>query len=436
MRRRWGGVDRVHFVGIGGVGMCGLAEVLLDDGIAVSGCDASRERKNVRLAHRGAVVTRGHDPVHVRDVDAVVVTAAVAADNPEVEAAQRMGTPVVRRAELLAEVVRREVTAAVSGTHGKTTTSAFLAHLLAGSGAEPTFVIGGLVRSLGAFGRRGGGELAVCEADEFDRAFLALDPRIAVVTNIDSDHLDYYGSRDALRSAFREFVSRPPFHGAVLLCGDDPEAVALGGDVRGRNVTYGTGASCALRAVELETSPAGSDFTVVVGGKALGRISVPLVGEHNVRNALAAIGAGLELGVDFAAMAEASPGFSGVGRRFEVVGEAGGVTVVDDYAHHPTEVAAVMTAAAQAYPGRRLVVVFQPHLFSRTREHAEAFGRALGPAGRLVVLPIYPAREAPIEGVTHRLVSESASRVGSQEVVDSESVETAPEVLEDHAPAG
>ena len=428
---RWGETDRVHFVGIGGVGMCGLAEILLDDGLTVSGCDVAESERTLRLASRGAVVSLGHDPLHVRDADAVIITAAVAADHPEIEAARRAGTPIVRRAELLAEVVRHDTTVAISGTHGKTTTSALLAHLLTRTGLAPTFAVGGLVKSLEAFGRRGRGGVAVCEADEYDRSFLELDPVIGVVTNIDADHLDYYGSREALRSAFAEFVSFAPFHGTVFLCGDDPDALALETHVRGKTVVYGTGPCCGLRAIDLEARPGGTGFTVVLENRCLGRVTSPLGGEHNVRNALVAIGAGIELGVDFDSLAAAAVDFSGVGRRFEHVGERAGFTVVDDYAHHPTEVEAVMSAATQMYPGRRIVVVFQPHLFSRTKEHAEAFGRVLGMAERLIVLPIYAAREAPIPGISHRLVKEAASRSKQGgEVVDGQSVEAAPEVLD------
>ncbi|MCD4747758.1 MAG: UDP-N-acetylmuramate--L-alanine ligase [Thermoanaerobaculales bacterium] len=423
MRPRWGPIRHVHFVGIGGVGMCALAEVLLDDGLAVSGCDSAESERTRRLAARGAVVALGHDPRHVAEAEALVVSAAVPVNHPELEAARSAGIPIVRRAELLAEVVRGYTSVAVAGTHGKTTTAALLTHILHKVGASPTSVVGGRVSVFDAYGRRGRGSTAVCEADEFDRAFLELEPIVAIITNVESDHLDYYGSDNELRSAFQIFAAKPPFHGSVLLCGDDPGASALAGSTRASFVTYGLGAANELRAVDLSPENATTSFTVLKGKRRLGCVRLPLAGEHNVQNALGALGAGLQLGFEFADLAEAFTDFKGVDRRFELLGSRRGVTVMDDYAHHPTEIEATLAAARQNFPERPLTVVFQPHLFSRTRDLWDDFGRVLSRVEHLVVLPIFAAREEPISGINHRMVMSSAVAHGCGDVVESGSVE-------------
>lgn len=429
MRPLWGTVRKVHFVGIGGVGMCALAEVLLDDGLTVSGCDSSESDRTRRLTARGATITIGHHPSHVEDIDAVIVSAAVTPDHPELEAARLQGIPVVRRATLVAEVMRGLQSVAVAGTHGKTTTSALLSHILDHAGHRPTAVVGGLIRGIDGYGRRGAASIAVCEADEFDRAFLELNPLIAVITNVEEDHLDCYESRDSLHEAFATFASRPPFHGAVLLCGDDPGSASLGGSSRAPVVTYGLNPGNSLVAANIKFEGVTSSFTVVKSGEVLGPVRLNLAGNHNVRNALAAIGAGMELGFEFEILAQGCTDFGGVGRRFELIGQHRGVVVIDDYAHHPTEIEAVLAATRDAFPGRRIVAVFQPHLFSRTRDFVKDFGRALSTASLGIVLPIFPARETPIPGVTHQIVLQSMVEAGTQ-AIDGESLDQVGTILD------
>ena len=403
----------LHFMGAGGVGMCGLAEVLLSDGLRVSGCDLELTERTARLVELGATMARGHDPAHLGGVDALVVSAAVNPAHPEVAAARAAGVPVVRRAELLGWLMRKARGVAVAGTHGKTTTTALAGHLLDAAGLAPTVVVGGNARFMGAHGRRGTGELIVCEADEYDRSFLELDPEIAVITNVEAEHLDCYDGPDDLHAAFATFANRVAPFGAVVLCGDDPGARSLAPRLRRRALWYGIAPGLDLVATGIAADAGGSRFVVesAAGGR-LGSVRLPLLGRHNVRNALASLAVGLELGVDFDRLAAACESFAGVARRFQVLGERAGVTVVDDYAHHPTEISAVLAAARQAMPGRRLVAVFQPHLFSRTRDFAGAFGEALLAADVTIVLPIYPARETPIPGIDGSLVADEARRRG------------------------
>jgi UDP-N-acetylmuramate--alanine ligase len=406
----------LHFMGAGGVGMCGIAEVLLADGYRVSGCDLEASERTERLAELGAHLAVGHDPAHLADVDILVVSSAVDPAHPEVNAARRSGTPIVRRAEMLGFLMRTARGVAVAGTHGKTTTTALIGHLLDTVGCEPTVVVGGNARYLGAHGRRGSGDLMVCEADEFDRSFLELAPEIAVVTNLEPEHLDIYGDRDELVAAFAAFANRVSPFGVVVLCGDDEGARSLAPRLRRRTLWYGLGSDADLRATGIIAASDGSRFTVERGRAVLGEVALPLLGLHNVRNALAALAVGLELGIDLERLSAACGSFTGVARRFEVLGDRRGVTVVDDYAHHPTEIAAVLAAARQAMPDRRLVAVFQPHLYSRTRDFASSFGESLLAADVVVVVPIYPAREAPIPGVDAELVVSEARRLGHRSV--------------------
>jgi UDP-N-acetylmuramate--alanine ligase len=400
-------------MGAGGVGMCGLAEVLLADGYRVSGCDLELSERTRRLEELGASIARGHDPAHIAGADALVVSSAVSQSHPEVAAARVAGLPVVRRAEMLGFLMRGARGVAVAGTHGKTTTTALAGHLLDAAGLAPTVVVGGNARFLGSHGRRGASELLVCEADEFDRSFLELGPEIAVITNLEPEHLDCYQDEDELAAAFAAFANRATPFGLVVLCGDDAGARSLGPRLRRRTLWYGLAPGLDLRAADIAADAGGSRFEVEsASGGRLGAVRLPLLGLHNVRNALAALAVGLELGIEFDRLAAACESFTGVARRFQVLGERAGVTVVDDYAHHPTEITAVLAAARQAMPGRRLVAVFQPHLFSRTRDFAQPFGTSLLGADLALVLPIYPAREAPIPGVEAGIVVEEARRRG------------------------
>jgi len=416
-------------MGAGGVGMCGLAEVYRAEGFQVSGCDLELSGRTAGLEDLGIPVAMGHDPEHLDGVDVLVVTSAVDRAHPEVAAALDRRLPVARRAEMLAELMRGRRGVAVAGTHGKTTTTALVGHLLERTGLEPTVVVGGHARFLGSHGRLGSGDLLVCEADEFDRSFLELAPTIAVVTNLEPEHLDCYAGEDDLQTSFVSFANRVSPFGAVIFCGDDSGARALATSIRRRVVSYGLNEEVDLRAVAVEAGPGGSRFEVQTPNGSLGEVFMPLPGRHNVCNALAAIAVGLELGASFDQLAAACGDFGGVARRFERLGERDGVTVIDDYAHHPTEVRAVLGAARQAMPDRRLVAVFQPHLYSRTKDFAEDFGEALTGADVAVVLPIYPAREAPIPGVDSRIVVEEALRSGHPSVVGAGSMDEALEWL-------
>ncbi len=403
---RLGRIRRLHFLGIGGAGMCALAELALEAGLEVTGCELEASPRTERLVELGAGILLGHDPAHVGDVDAVVATAAVPEDLPELQAARRLGLPVVGRAELLAEVERGRLGIAVAGTHGKTTTASMITWVLQEAGLDPTAVVGGRPAFLPGHARAGRGPHLVCEADEYARAFLALHPCWCVVTNVEPEHLEVYGTREALEAAFAELAGRVPFWGAVIACADDPGAVRVAAACGRRTLGYGLGEGAWLRAVEVAAAPEGTAATVVAGGKELGRLRIPLAGGHNLRNALAAVAVALELEIPFVEAAAALARFPGVGRRLEVRGERGGVLVADDYAHHPTEIAATLAAARQRWPGRRVVAVFEPHLYSRTRAFAAGFARALAAADRVILLPVYPAREAPRPGVDSRLVLE------------------------------
>ena len=402
----------LHLVGIGGAGMCGLAEILVHTGCRVSGCDAAASERTQHLQRLGVGIQLGHSTEHLEGVDALVVSAAVGRAEAELEGARRLGLPVVRRAEMLGELMRSRRGVAIAGTHGKTTTTALTGHLLTVAGCDPTILVGGRALTLGGHARAGRGALMVCEADEFDRAFLELGPEHAVITNLEAEHLDCDGGFDDLASAFAAFANRGSAFGLVVLCDDDPGARSLRGALRRRVLGYGLGADAGLRADEVTATPAGSEFTLRQDGDKLGRLRLGLPGLHNVRNAIGAVAIGLELGLDLATLVEGCAGFPGVARRFERRGERDGVAVVDDYAHHPTELRAVLAAARQALPGRRLVAAFQPHLYSRTRDFADDFGRALTGADVAVVLPVYPAREQPLAGVDASLVVAAAVRAG------------------------
>ncbi len=414
MFHRFAGLRHAHFVGIGGAGMSGIAEVLAQYELTVSGCDLAASDATERLASLGVPVALGHDPGHLDGVDLVVVSSAIAAANPEVAAARERGITVVRRAEMLAELMRLKYGVAVAGTHGKTTTTSLVGALLTEAGLDPTVIVGGRLRVSGTGARLGRSDYMVVEADEFDRSFLSLMPIVAVVTSVDVDHLDTYRNLDEIGDAFVTFAGRVPFFGQVLLCADDANAASLLPRLADRRVvTYGLEPGCELSAAELETRPEGSRFLLRHRDEGdLGRIEIPLPGLHNVRNTLAAIGVARALGVEIPVQARALAAFAGVHRRFERLGSHRGAEVVDDYAHHPTEVAATLAAARQVYPRKTLNAVFQPHLFSRTRDLAADFGRALIAADRVIVTGIYPSRERPVAGVTGELVVAAARAAG------------------------
>ena len=389
--------------------MSALALLVKHRGAIVTGCDIDTSGA-ADLAALGVQVWRGHDPRHVEGVRAVVVTAAVARDHPELERARAEGIPVVRRADALGQVVGSGTLVAVAGTHGKTTTTVMITEALAAAGRNPTGLAGGRVASWGGNARVGSDALYVVEADEYDHAFLSLQPTVAVVNNVEADHLECYGTVAALEDAFVEFASRAR---RVIAGGDDPGAGRVAARVGVPVWRVGLGADADVRISEPELGPDGSRASVALPGGRTIRLALRVPGVHNLRNAAAALAAAAAIDADLEACARALAEFRGVGRRFERLGEAAGVTVVDDYAHHPSEVAATLAAARQAFPGRRVVAVFQPHLFSRTALHGDALGRALAAADLVVVAPIYGAREQPVPGVTADLVARGAARGGA-----------------------
>jgi UDP-N-acetylmuramate--alanine ligase len=408
---------QIHMVGIGGIGMSGIAEVLLSSGYAVSGSDLVASDMTRRLQARGATVFQGHDAVHVTGADVVVTSSAVKADNAEVLRARECHIPVIPRAEMLAEFMRLKYGVAVAGTHGKTTTSSLIATILATGGLDPTVVIGGYVNSLRGNARLGQGDYLVVEADESDGSFLLLSPTIGVITTVDAEHLDFYGDLSAMQDAFVQFVNRVPFYGCSVICLDQPHIQSLVPRMQKRYVTYGMTSQADYVARDIDFVGMRSRFEVYHGREHLGRFTLNLPGLHNVYNALAAIAVGQELGVELPTIAAALETFSGVHRRFEIVGERGGVTVVDDYGHHPEEIRQTLRAAKAVWPGARLVVVFQPHRYTRTQALQDDFHTAFYEADTLILLDIYAASETPIAGVSSEVLSMGVKAHGHRRVL-------------------
>jgi len=415
-------VKRVHFVGIGGAGMSGIAEVLLTQGYEVSGSDVALSATTRRLSDLGAKISAGHDERNVAGANVVVVSTAVAADNPEVVAARERGVPVVPRALMLAELMRLKQGIAVAGTHGKTTTTSLIASVLAEGGLDPTFVIGGRLLSAGVNARLGKGDFLVAEADESDASFLVLQPVVAVVTNIDADHMDTYGHDfGRLKEAFVNFVQRLPFYGVAVLCIDDGNVRDILPAIANPTVTYGLGPDAQLRAVDVAHAAGRMRFVATGGGADL-PVELNLAGVHNVQNALAAIAVGRQTGVADAAIAKALAEFKGVGRRFQRHGDValpGGGTfmLIDDYGHHPAEMAATIAAARGSFPGRRVVLAFQPHRYTRTRDLFEDFVAVLATADVLLLGEVYPAGEPPIVAADGRALARALRVAGRIEPV-------------------
>jgi UDP-N-acetylmuramate--alanine ligase len=409
-----GRTRRIHFVGIGGVGMSGIAELLANLGYVVTGSDLRPSEATERLERLFGVRVAGrHDAANVGDADVVVVSSAVRPGNPEVAEAARRGIPVIPRAEMLAELMRLRFSIAVAGSHGKTTTTSMIALVLERAGLDPTAVIGGRLSAFGSNARLGRGQFLVAEADESDRTFLLLWPSIAVLTNVDHEHLDSYGGFEALQQAFADFANKVPFYGTVVACADDPGLAMVLPRIRRRLVTYGLDDERAdVVGSAVEIGAFGGRCLVRAGRgrrEELGRLELPVPGRHNLQNALAAVAVARAVGLEFLAAAAALEGFHGAERRFERCGEGAGVLVIDDYAHHPTEIAAVLDAA-KASLGRRLVVAFQPHRYSRTERLMDAFGPALAAADEIVLTEIYPAGEDPIPGVTLAALADAVRR--------------------------
>jgi UDP-N-acetylmuramate--alanine ligase len=395
-----GRTRRVHFVGIGGIGMSGIAELLANLGYVVSGSDEKSSPVTARLASLGIQVTQGHDAAHVGDADVVVVSSAVRPTNAEVREAARRQIPVIPRAEMLAELMRLRFSVAVAGSHGKTTTTSMIALVLERAGLDPTAVIGGRLSAFGSNARLGRGELMVAEADESDRSFLKLFPTIAVMTNIDHEHLENYGGFDDLQQAFVDFANKVPFYGAVVACVDDPNLAAIIPRISRRVKTYALDRDADVRASAVELGPFSARATV----QGLGELTLKVPGRHNLQNALATVAVGLELGLPFERIAHGLEQFRGAERRFEVKGEPRGILVVDDYGHHPTEIAAVISAAKTLE--RRIVVAFQPHRYTRTAALMREFGPSLAGADQVVLTDIYGAGEDAIAGVTIEVLAD------------------------------
>lgn len=426
----------VHFVGIAGAGMSALAELLLRTGGRVTGCDLRPGAAGHMLRTLGAEVGRGHDPAHVAGAVAVVATSAVPEDHPELVAARKAGIPVLKRAAALGGIVNTGTLVAIAGTHGKTTTTAMTTAILVEAGLDPTAFVGGTVQAWGSGFRPGVPSLFVAEADEYDRSFLTLEPKVAVITSVEPDHLDVYGTAAAVESAFAEFVDVVPIDGLVAACVDDPGAARI---LRARpfaTLAYGTGPDADLRAVDIVWDGAATEFTVLVGGEELGRVRLGVPGLHNIRNALGALAAVRFFGTDISAATRALQAFHGVSRRLQELGRAAGVVVLDDYAHHPTEIEATLAAIRETYEGRHLVAVFQPHLYTRTRDFAAAFGSALARADEIWLTDVYPAREEPIPGVDGELIAEAVRVAGNTAVRCVPAVDDLAPALADSLSAG
>jgi UDP-N-acetylmuramate--alanine ligase len=398
---------RIHFVGIGGIGMSALAKILLEGGYQVSGSDLKLSPITAKLQEMGARVFERHRPEHIGEAELIVVTSAAPKDNPEIVAGRARGIPIIKGSEMLGRMMEGKMNICVAGTHGKTTTTAMIAKILVDAGLDPTFVVGGEVQDLGTNGRLGHGPHFVAEADEYDRRFLELNPRIAVITNIEADHLDYYGTFDALVEGFRAFVDRLPQDGALVACWDDPETRRLAKMVRQRNgngprvVTYGLERSGQWWATNVrQNEHGGHDFVAWHLGRRAGAFRLVVPGRHNVANALAALAVARLLDLDLKQAGQSLATYTGTRRRFEIKGQVGGVTVVDDYAHHPTEIRATLAAARERFPGQELWVIFQPHTYSRTKHLMAEFAEALALADHVVVTEVYAAREHDTLGVS------------------------------------
>ncbi|NCB23018.1 MAG: UDP-N-acetylmuramate--L-alanine ligase [Deltaproteobacteria bacterium] len=408
-------IRRIHMVGIGGAGMSGIAEVLLNQGYEVSGSDMSDSAVVRHLRELGAHVAVGHAAENVGDVQVLVKSTAINDENPELVEARRRNIAIIPRAEMLAELMRLRQGIAIAGTHGKTTTTSLTASIFDTAGLDPTVIIGGRLNAYGTNAHLGHGEYLIAEADESDGSFLCLLPIINVVTNVDEDHLDHYKTRAGIDEAFVEFMNNVPFYGLNIVCGDDPGVRALLPRVKRPVLTYGFAEDNVLRAVPLECGVR-NNFEVWRSGVKLGEVSLPQPGRHNMLNALAAIGAAMEVDISFEKCAEGLNGFGGVGRRFEFKGEKGGVTVVDDYGHHPAEIAATLATARQVFPGRRIIAAFQPHRFSRTQAHFGEFCKVFDNVDQLLLTEIYAASEKPIPGVSGQSLAQGIRQVSTTPV--------------------
>jgi len=412
-----GRIRQIHMVGIGGIGMSSIAEVLLNRGYDVTGSDLEASDTTERLQEQGATVYKGHAAEQVGAADVVVYSSAIDPDkNPETQEAERRRISLIPRAEMLGELIRMKYGIGVAGTHGKTTTTSMAGLVVAEGGFDPTVIVGGKVTAFGSSAVTGEGDVIVIEADEYDRTFLRLTPSVAVITNIEEDHLDIYEDLDDIKDAFTQYANSVPFFGAAVLCLDDPNVQAIVGDVERRVITYGTTRQAEVRAENVQRDGLQTRFDVMRRDERLGEVELNVPGMHNLRNALAAVAVGLELEIDFDEIRNGLSSFTGVRRRFEKIGEANDVIVLDDYAHHPTEIRATLDAASQGYPDRRIVAVFQPHLYSRTRDFLDDFARSFFETDLLMLTDIYGAREEPIEGIDGQRLADRAEQFGHRSV--------------------
>ncbi len=430
-----GRVRSIHFVGIGGIGMSGIAEVLLAHGFDVTGSDVRESEVVLRLRELGATVHVGHRADNVTRADVIVFSSAVKRDNPELAVARERSIPVIPRAEMLAELMRLKDGIAIAGSHGKTTTTSLVATVLRDAGLDPTVVIGGKLNALGSNAARGAGSLLVAEADESDGSFLHLTPTFAVITNIDAEHLDHYGDHERVKDAFVSFANRVPFYGVVVACLDHPHVQDILPRIEKRVATYGLSAQADYRARNLKAQGLTTTFEVIRRGQSLGDFEVRMPGQHNVLNALATIALADELAVPHEQIKSSLASFAGVQRRFTIVGEPRGITIVDDYGHHPAEVEATLEAAQRAY-GRRLIVAFQPHRYSRTQHCFDELVRAFNRADVLLLTDVYAAGEAPIEGIDSAHLSQAIRAHGHRDVTHVPDVNTLPSVLAERCAVG
>jgi len=430
-----GRTRRIHFVGIGGIGMSGIAEVLLNLKFHVTGSDQQLTQVTDRLSDLGATITEGHGGNQVRESDVVVISSAIQPDNPEVKEAHKLKIPVIRRAEMLGELMRMKQGVAIAGTHGKTTTSSIAGLILQDGGYDPTLIIGGKLKNLDTNAKLGAGDYLVVEADEFDRSFLRLTPTIAAITNIETEHLDCYKDLDEIKDAFVSFANKVPFYGAVILCLDEPSLQHIIPRIDRRILTYGLNPQAEVRGVNPIFKETTSEYTAYCMDEKLGQIVLHLPGIHNVKNSLAALAVGLELEIPFRTIQKSISRFTGVHRRFEIKSEINDILIVDDYAHHPTEIRATLKGARDGWD-RRVVAVFQPHLYSRTRDFYQDFGQSFFDADVLIVTDIYPAREQPIPDVTGELVANAARDLGHKNVTYIPEKSNVPKVLENLSAPG
>ncbi len=413
----FGKVKHIHLVGIGGIGMSGIAELLINLGYSISGSDIKRTEVTEHLSGLGGKIFFGHRPQNVDRADVIVFSSAVKDDNSEIVEARERSVPVIPRAEMLAELMRLKYGIAVAGSHGKTTTTSMIASILTRGGLDPTVVIGGRLNIWGGSNARlGNSDFLVAEADESDGSFLALSPSMAVITNIDYEHMDFYRSMNDLRRTFVDFVNKIPFYGRAILCLDDKEVQGLIPKLRKSYLTYGLNPQADIRASEISKEELNTSFVVTFKNRLAGTITICIPGDHNVLNALAAVGVGLELDIDFEDIREGLKNLGGLKRRFEIRDERGGIIFLDDYGHHPTEIVATISTAKECWPDRRLVVVFQPHRYTRTRDLYDKFVTSFNQADFLIITPIYGAGEEPIPGVDSRFLYQGIKDHGHRAV--------------------